>query len=198
MPSRAFVALTLPDPARAVLLDACGAFRGAAPGWVGEKWVDAGLLHVTVKFIGPLTDAAVPALVDALTDEASRHPHFALEIADLRPVPSKRRAAMLWARLAGDTERCELLASGFEGVLEEIVGVDRDVRSFRPHVTLSRARRPRGVPVAALDAASAVLTDPATASARAMSVASATLFASTLGPTGPRYDTLGVIPLSSR
>jgi 2'-5' RNA ligase len=105
---------------------------------------------------------------------------------------------MLWARLAGDTERCELLASGFEGVLEEVVGIARDARAFRPHVTLARARRPRGVPAAALEAASAVLSDPATASGRAMSVVSATLFASTLGPAGPTYTTLGEIPLSDR
>ncbi len=198
MPSRAFLALTLPDPARTALLEACDAFRAVAPAWRGEKWVDPGLLHITMKFIGPLPDAAVPALLDALADEGSRHPHLALEIADLRPVPSKRRAAMLWARLAGDTERCEMLASGLECVLEEVAGVARDARAFRPHVTLARARRPRSVPAVALDAASAVLTDPATASARAMSVASATLFASTLGPTGPRYVALGVIPLSSR
>jgi 2'-5' RNA ligase len=100
--------------------------------------------------------------------------------------------------MAGETERCEMLASGIESVLEELLGVDRDARSFHPHVTLARARRPRTVPDAALLAASEVLTDPAALAATTMSVVCATLLSSTLGPAGPTYDTLGTIPLSSR
>jgi RNA 2',3'-cyclic 3'-phosphodiesterase len=198
MPSRAFLALTLPDPSRTLLADACTAIRGSAHGWIGEKWVAPELLHVTVKFVGPLPEAAVPRVLEALRAEGARHMPFSLEITDVHPVPSKRRAAMLWARLAGETESCEMLAAGFEGVVEDLLGVDRDSRSFRPHVTLARARRPRGVPALALEAAGRVLADPSRASARAMSVASATLFASTLGPAGPTYDRLGEIPLSGR
>ncbi len=198
MPSRAFLALTLPDPTRAFLADACVAFRASAPGWSGEKWVAPGLFHVTVKFIGPMPDASVPRVLEALRAEGLRHGPFRLEVMDVRPVPSKRRAAMLWARLTGETESCEMLASGFEGVLEDVLGLDRDARSFRPHVTLARARRPRGVPAAALEGATAVLSDTARTAARAMSVSSATLFASTLGPAGPTYDRLGEIPLSGR
>jgi RNA 2',3'-cyclic 3'-phosphodiesterase len=198
MPSRAFLALTLPDPTRALLADACAAFRGSATGWTGEKWVAPELLHVTVKFVGALPDEAVPRVLDALRAEGRRHAPFGLEVMDVRPVPSKRRAAMLWARMAGETEACEMLASGFEAVLEEALGVDRDSRSFRPHVTLARSRRPRGVPAAALEDAGGVLSEPARATARTMSVSSATLFASTLGPAGPTYDRLGEIPLSGR
>jgi 2'-5' RNA ligase len=198
MPSRAFLAITLTDPTRALLADCCAAFRASAAGWTGEKWVAPQLLHVTVKFIGPLPEAAVQPVLEALRAEGARHRPFRLEVMDVRPVPSKRRAAMLWARMAGETEPCEMLASGFEGVIEEALGVDRDTRSFRPHVTLARARRPRGVPAAALEAAGRVLSEPARASARTMSVSSATLFASTLGPAGPTYDRLGEIPLSGR
>ena len=198
MPSRAFLALTLPDPTRALLADACAAFRAAAPGWIGQKWVAPGLLHLTMKFVGPLPDPAVPHVLEALRAEGLRHARFHLEVMDVRPVPSERRADMLWAHLAGEIESCEMLASGFEGVLEEILDLDRDARSFRPHITLARARRPRGTPAAALEAADDVLSDLARTSARTMSVRSATLFASTLGPTGPRYDRLGEIPLLDR
>jgi 2'-5' RNA ligase len=198
VPARAFIALTLPDPTRDLLARACGAFRSGATAWDGEKWVAPELLHVTVKFVGALPDAAVAPALRALREEALRHPAFELAVLDVHAVPARRRASMLWARMAGETERCEMLASGIESVLEELLGVDRDARSFHPHVTLARARRPRTVPDAALLAASEVLTDPAALAATTMSVVCATLLSSTLGPAGPTYDTLGTIPLSSR
>ncbi len=169
-----------------------------SPAWAGEKWVDPRLLHITVKFIGALPGPALAPVLEALREEGARHTRLHLELSDVRAVPSQRRASMLWTLAGGETERCQLLASGLEGVLEELLGLARDARSFRPHVTLVRARRPRVASSPALDAASAVLHDPARAGARAMSVPSVTLFASTLGPAGPMYRELGVIPLSGR
>lgn len=198
MPTRTFVALDLPDASRALLADACTELREVAPAWAGEKWVAPELLHVTIKFIGVLPDPSLARVLEALLEECGRHAPLSLELADIRAVPSYGRASMLWAGLGGDIERCELLASGLEGVLEVALGLEPDSRRFRPHVTLARARRSRPVSAAALDAASACLRDDARADGRAMSVPSVTLFASTLQPAGPTYRRLGRLPLSGR
>lgn len=198
MPARSFLAVELPDSSRALIAGACAEFRAVAPAWAGEKWVAPALLHITVKFIGALPDPSVIPLLEALREESARHAPLQLEVADIRAVPSLRRASMLWARVGGEIERCELLASGLEGVLEQMLGVARDTRTFRPHLTLVRAREHRAVAETTLEAVNTYLREPARAGGRAMSVPYVTLFSSTLGTAGPAYRELGSIPLAGR
>jgi 2'-5' RNA ligase len=98
---------------------------------------------------------------------------------------------MVWARFSDDEGRCADLAGRVEGAAAAI-GLPAEQRSFAPHVTLVRARRPRALDGAALTGANAV----ACAEQISMSVLSATLFASTLTRTGPVYEAIDSWALS--
>jgi RNA 2',3'-cyclic 3'-phosphodiesterase len=195
MPSRCFLALTLAPEVLDALDAVRGAFVEAAPSWRDEKWVLPELQHVTVKFIGALPDDAVPELVAELATAIEGVGCVSLRPADVRAVPGLRRATMLWAMLEGDLARVSRLHDRADALLASRFEVAADERAFRPHVTLVRARRPRAVPGEALAAAQSAL---AASSKRAVgfpSVPRLTLFASTLGRHGPRYESIGEIPL---
>jgi 2'-5' RNA ligase len=66
---------------------------------------------------------------------------------------------------------------------------------FRPHVTLCRTRTARAAPQDALKAADAALHARGKENDRSVSVRSATLYSSTLGPGGPSYAVLDRIGL---
>jgi 2'-5' RNA ligase len=195
MPARCFLALDLPAAARTTLADTRAALLDRAPAWEGEKWVAAELLHVTVKFIGALDDAAVPDLLAGLETALDANEAFELTLAGVRAVPSARRATMLWATLDGDTSACGALHARADLLLSERFGVEADRRAFSPHVTLVRSRATRRVPAGALAAAEAVLSAAGKDPDGFVSVRALTLYASTLGPAGPTYETLGEVPL---
>jgi 2'-5' RNA ligase len=191
VPGRVFVALELPEPARDLLDHTLAAFLAAAPSWNNEKPVDAGLFHVTLAFIGAMPDPALPALIERLDDAARAVGPFMLELDSVRAVPSRRRATMVWASLAGEVEDASRLA----GAIERAAGLPESGRPFRPHVTLARARRPRRVHDGAITAAEATLSAAGRETDRIVSVRSVTVFSSTLGKSGPAYEPLAVLAL---
>jgi 2'-5' RNA ligase len=194
VPGRCFLAVDLPHPSVLLLRDAQTAIARAAPEWGTEKWVRPELLHVTVKFIGPLPDATVDEALAALAAVCAPLCQPALELAYAHAVPSARRASMVWATLKDTAGTCETAAATVDAELARGFGVAPDVRAFRPHITLVRARSPRSVPSDAIAAADACLAAGREMD-RIVSVPSFTLYSSTLGPHGPAYALLGRVPV---
>lgn len=195
MPARCFLALVPDATALAPLRVAQAAFLDNAPAWRGEKWVRPELQHVTIRFIGPLPDADTGALLDDLGHALTGIGSVRLRPAGVRALPSPRRATMLWATLEGDLEETERIHARVDAVLSQRVGLAPETRPFTPHLTLVRARSPRPVPEAALDAARAALPPAGKDQVGFASVRSLTLFASTLGREGPVYEIVGEVPL---
>lgn len=196
MPGRCFLAFDLPRAGAIRLQDARRAFVERAPAWAGERWVPSHQLHVTLKFIGPIDDRALPDALTALTDACAVLRAPVLRLESIRAVPSARRASMLWATFADTDGACGALASTVDEVLSARSGVPADDRAFVPHVTLVRARAPRAAPESALSAARSCSASGRTADG-SMSVRSLTLYASTLGNSGPTYDSLGRVPVGT-
>jgi len=99
---------------------------------------------------------------------------------------------MLWASFLDPSGACGSLAARVEAVSLPF-GAEPDERTFSPHATLVRTRRPHAVSDEAILSANeclAGLLGP-------VSVSRATLFASQLGPHGPIYSELGSYALRS-
>ena len=120
MPDRVFVAVELPSRTRDLVSRCTDAFIASDPSWAGEKPVAPGLLHVTLAFLGPVPHTALDALVGRLAVVAAATPPLELALAHVRCVPSARRAAMLWATLAGDVAGAERLASWIAAVVAAV------------------------------------------------------------------------------
>jgi 2'-5' RNA ligase len=194
VPSRCFVAVTLSTDAVALLGDARLAFLETAPEWAGEKWVRPENLHLTLKFAGALPDPALEDVLHALRAVCAEVAAFRLTLASVRATPSPQRAQTLWSTLEGDTGTCADLALGIDGALVSGFHVQSDTRTFRPHVTLARARAHRRAPLDAIAAATSRIASGKETD-RSVSVHSVTLLSSTLGPGGPHYESLGSAPL---
>jgi len=190
---RAFVAVTLP-PELVATLGACRAvLLDADPAWRREKWVADHVLHLTLRFLGDVGADALDRMADRLAATLEDARPFTLTFTGLSAVPAPRAASLIWAESPDPSGAAAGLA---ERVGEAACGITEPVpgRPFRAHVTLCRARRPRRVDPVALELAAAPLAD-LRATGRAMSVASVTLFTSTLTPSGPEYHGLVTVPL---
>lgn len=193
MPQRCFLALVLPPTAIHSIQRGGAAFLERAPAWTGEKWVRPEQLHITLEFLGSIEDSSVDALVGRMKKAAAGIRGFDIALNGIKAQPSLRHAIMLWA-----TVRDQSSAVG--GLRDRLLAAaDRPsgpARTYRPHVTMVRARRPRPVPERALEAASKIVYDAGKVPDGIVSVRSVTLFSSTLSATGPEYREIATLALS--
>jgi 2'-5' RNA ligase len=191
MPPRVFVAIELSEAQRGLVESALRAFITADRGWAREKIVRPALLHITLTYLGAWPDNAMAKLIREMSAEAVRHDPFTLQLTHLNPIPSLRRANMVWTGVTGDVNQ----AAALTDALTQTTGLQLEAHPFRPHVTLARARFPRAVDARALAIADELLTGHGQTVDTTLSVRSVTVFSSTLASTGPVYERLAVIPL---
>lgn len=186
---RAFLGVELDAATRSELVEVCRYIRHEVPAWRGAKWVSSVNLHLTLSFIGDIDSGSLDALAAPLRSAIAECGPFSLPCITLPdPVPSERRARMLWARYADPDSRCEELVRAIDDVLGAF-GIAGEEREFVPHVTLARARRP--APFGSVDRS------PASRMPN-LSVAEVTLFSSMLTRSGPIYEQLDHFRLGPR
>jgi len=145
-PIRSFVAIELDDATRRAVAATIQRLR-AGPGGDRVRWLRPEALHVTLRFLGDIDPARVPALSAALRAEAAAVPPFALEFGELGAFPSLRRPQVVFFRV-GPSQPLAALAGAVERAVVR-AGFAAEERPFRPHLTLGRARRGKHAPVTA-------------------------------------------------
>jgi 2'-5' RNA ligase len=143
---RLFVALDLPEPARAAL----ARFRAAAADVAVWRPLPDASLHVTLAFLGSRPDQDVDVVGGVLARLAARAaPALALGAALLLP---PRRPQVLTVALDDREGALGALQAELSGALAAAGVYEPETRPYRPHVTVARAvaraRPPRTVPVA--------------------------------------------------
>jgi 2'-5' RNA ligase len=182
---RSFVAVLLPDRMRAGLARVSAELRGQTR---GLAWVRADNLHLTLRFLGEIEPMRLEQVREAVAAAAAAVAPFTVSLGGLGGFPSGRAPRVLWASVAAGGEELETLYAALEAALVAR-GMPGESRPFHPHVTLARARDPRG----AGDLASVLGVGPAFGEVR---VGALHLMRSDLGPRGSRYSVLAEAPLA--
>jgi 2'-5' RNA ligase len=132
---RIFLAINLPAAERRAIHQATRPLRDAAG---AVAWVAEEKLHLTLKFLGGQTAAAVEALRGALAPALAAAPAPALAIGGLGAFPDLRTPRVVWLGVEADA-KLELLHHDIESVCGGL-GYEVEGRAFRPHITLGRVR----------------------------------------------------------
>ena len=189
---RLFVAVTPPAAAVDHLAAALVAARetGAANRAAGPllRWVRPQLWHLTLAFFGEVAEAADQAgLQERLARTAHRHPVLALQFRGAGAFSRPARASVVWVGVDGARDPLGKLAASCAAAGRRI-GIDVEKRSYRPHLTVARAKGREPVDVRTLVTALAGYAGPV------WTAAELHLIRSHLGPQ-PRYDTIARWPL---
>lgn len=155
------------------------------------KWVAPGSMHLTLFFFGWVAPERVPTLETALARAASSHGAFSLDVRGGGSFGTRAHPRVLWLGLEGEVERLAALQAS---VTREVVplGFEAETRPFAPHLTLARARDPRGDRGLA-DCREAL----AELEAGASRIDALVLYRSELSPQGARYTPLQRYPLTA-
>jgi RNA 2',3'-cyclic 3'-phosphodiesterase len=135
---RLFVAVDIPTAARRVISSAVEGMRGEL---AGARWVKPENLHLTLKFIGDYMEKDLERLVEEIKASGERCEAFRASLGGCGAFPSQGRARVIWLGMSEGIEGAGAVARKLDARLER-VGVKREERPFRGHITLARLRQP--------------------------------------------------------
>jgi 2'-5' RNA ligase len=128
---RIFIALDIDDAVRARLQRFLDGVEGLAP---DARWVRPESMHVTLKFIGEKSVAAVEQIKCALAN--IRVAAFAISFRGYGFFPSSKAPRVFWVGIEAAPELA-LLAKAVDEALGAL-GVPQEEHAFSPHLTLAR------------------------------------------------------------
>jgi len=176
---RAFIAIDLPEGIHAELRRRQAEFRAVCP---DARWTHPEGIHLTLKFLGEISDAQVAQVTDALT-ALERFEKFSIEVKGFGCFPDARRPRVFWAGLESPPALARL--AGFVEERMEKLGFPREDRPFKPHLTLARFKDPRPQP--ALQRALEQISAAGPPELGRFEVSEFFLFESKLSPHGAEY-----------
>lgn len=192
---RLFVAIELPqawqqalgqlqeEMRRALVADA--SLRG-----LRLRWVRPEAIHLTLKFLGEVEAARLPAIEAALAAAVQAPPGFELGLLGTGAFHDRRAPRVIWASLRAD-DRLRRLAERVDAGLGG-AGFPQEKRPFAPHLTL--ARLPEDLPPPLRKRAAEVATACAPPPVAPLRVEFVSLMRSRLGSGGARYERLAAFP----
>jgi RNA 2',3'-cyclic 3'-phosphodiesterase len=140
---RLFLAITPPPAAIGELDLAVAPLRAARP---ELRWAGTDAWHVTLAFLGEVSDNVLPELETRLARAAGRHEAQPLAVRGGGAFPNAGRARVLWAGLQADTAAlARLAASVAAGARRAGAPPPDEGRRYRPHLTLARCREPADI-----------------------------------------------------
>lgn len=134
---RAFIAIALPENIIAFL----GKLQDQLKtGGLSMKWTRPENIHLTLKFLGDISQRAVSAAGDVIVETAGKYPPITLSAAGIGVFPGIRRPNVLWTGISGQTDVLAALQRDLDARLHERLGVAPENRRFAGHLTLGRVK----------------------------------------------------------
>ena len=182
---RAFIALKIdPEPA---MLKMIGDIKKCLSR-ERIKWVDESSLHLTLKFLGDIPAGQVSGIRSVLTDICQRTEKLKFSLKGIGYFKIKGNPSVLYVNIKCD-EQLKRLAEEIDIRLEEI-DITREVRHFRPHLTIARIKD-----ISDKEVFYALCDRYRSTHLQSMSISNIILYQSILKYDGPLYKNLAVIRL---
>lgn len=191
---RAFIAVNIPLEVKGNLQEEIGRLRTLIRGGP-VRWVRPEGIHLTLKFLGEISNSNLGEIGQVLEREVNRHPFFTLRVGGFGCFPNRRRPRVLWI---GITEENGTLAQVQTAIEEKLVplGFGKEGRPFHPHLTLGRVRR--NISMSELPQLQDAVDEFVVGQIGHFEVSELHLIRSVLRPSGAEYSTLMEFPLGSK
>ena len=187
---RSFIAVELPPEIQKAIARSTAGLQKALPKPL-VRWVAQQNIHLTLKFLGDVSNTNLELLAEGLRGEAVQHPAFSLTVGGLGAFPNARRARVVWIGLEAPPGLASL-QHGVEGVAARL-GYPLEERPFSPHLTIGRVGQ--GASAADLARIRTALEATPVGQLGEVLVDALHIFKSDLQPTGSVYICLYAIPL---
>ncbi len=134
MKRKIFIAINLPDHTKKKISKAIEKWRHLPMRWAKEEQY-----HLTLHFIGYITDEKVVEICEHVRELARQFDSFEIEFNSIELAPDPDNPRMVWLQ-ADASEELEALREEIE---KELGVFKKSPKGFRPHITLGRIKRIR-------------------------------------------------------
>ena len=145
------------------------------------KVVRPELLHVTLKFLGDAEEGLIDDIASRMRDAVKGIGPFKVRLVGMGAFPSMSNIRVVWVGMEDDGIMAGI-AQELDSSLNEL-GFPRDERGFKAHLTIARARSPKG-----MGTVQSMLRERAASDFGTYEVRCIRLKKSVLGPQGPTYS----------
>lgn len=132
MQSHYFIAIHLPEEVQSYFYEKQQELKRELP---YKQWPHKKDLHITLKFLGPMTDGKLNQLQRILLD-IKHCEAFSLETGPLGTFGNPNKPRVLWAGV-NKPEALKNLQAKVEACCAE-AGFEKEKRAYRPHITLAK------------------------------------------------------------
>ncbi len=137
---RAFIAVEIPLEIRQAIQSATSALRKGTGALV--RWVPVENMHLTLIFLGDISQANVDMLTQMMRAEADSCPSFDIHLMGVGSFPSPKRPRVIYIGIQAPAG-LEALQRGLESASRRL-GYESDAkggRGFSPHLTIGRVKQ---------------------------------------------------------
>jgi len=184
---RTFIAIELDRPIQARLGELQ---RSLQPTCLGLRWVRPEMIHLTVRFLGEISDRQIEPISRVLQRLAETFPPIEIEYAGVGTFPEHGPVRVVWVGVHDCEGNLARYHAACDSALAEL-GIPSEGRAFTPHLTVARNKELRR---------SAQIRQALAAhvgySAERQTAEDIVLFASRLDRDGPQYTPLSRHPLA--
>ncbi len=156
------------------------------------RWVKPAQMHITLKFLGEITETQKNSLSDCIRSIAGTQTCFDAKLDGLGGFPSISNPKVLWVGIGQGAREVSALALAIERTSVSF-GFKPEEKDFHPHVTLARIESSLIGRKVGEKAKNILLAQPPT-----WQVAGVNFYRSTLGAGGSRYEFLEEFPLAGK
>jgi 2'-5' RNA ligase len=155
------------------------------------KVVEPENLHLTVKFLGNISESIAPKIYEILKEDVNTNMFQGKNIEYiLRGVGQFNKFSVLWVKLIGDVQFLQQIKDTIEQLLSERLKIQKDKRTeFKPHLTIGRLRKDK-VNYKTFDVLKKLINENKNLEFGPFIVSQVKLKKSVLTPTGPIYSDL--------
>jgi len=184
---RLFIAIEIPDDIKNEMAEVQIRLKGSG---VDASWSRAEGMHLTLKFLGEVSETKVLEIMNALTNAVRSPAGFRINLKGIGAFPDQKNARVVWAGIAGDLEKLAMLQDAVEEAMAGL-GFEREKRTFTPHLTLGRIKH-----IYARDRWLKALDGVKDFNLPAFEVHAVSLIKSELKPAGAAYTEMGRLKLT--
>ncbi len=184
-PIRTFIAVELSGTVIARAQEAIKLLKtsGAEVGWV-----DSAQMHLTLKFLGNVTEIETPDVCRVVAEAAAGIEPFEIVFKGLGAFPRVSEPRTIWLGIDQGQKELSVLHTAIEDALKKEMGFGKEHRKFHPHLTLGRLRKESDP---ARDGLSRLIQENASFDGDLTVVDEVVTFASFLGRQGPAHEPIG-------
>jgi len=183
---RAFIAIELKDN---ITIDKINSFSARLKQNQPKcKIVAPENLHLTVKFLGNISESLAPEIYRVLKEEINENKFNGKNLEyKLKGVGQFNKFSVIWVKLIGDIQFLQEVKNSIEQLLAERLDIQKDKRTqFKPHLTIGRLKKDK-INYQTFSALKNLVTENTNLEFGPFTVEKVKLKKSVLTPKGPKY-----------